>query len=492
MSVKKRRNKRKKRRCVTVSRVKKKLTKKRSTNSTNLKSTKQQKSSENNQKQSKPQEKKITVQQLKIPCRRYKEFHDHFLTYDKIVKFLEKICKEYPSIIETILIGLTGEGKPIFMAKIHDASSTTSPKTATFIEAGAKGEDAFAVSNAVFMIDYFTRNPNTIKLMDYLIVPCTNPDAYDKYIKSKEQKNKCNLKRSTSKTNCCNLDEKKRRNNKNCQKPKCSDKDGFSDIVDYSVECGLSRSVLLGNQAQNKKADNKGNKPTRKESKTDNKKNINKNKTAYKNSPEKVDSFRADLSFNFPVVLGLNDMRNIATDKFMEQIKKWKENYINTSPEIRALLTAIQGFQFAIKMVISLQEGGQSICYPYGFCSGSTEEIEDLKGVAKKGKAAICGRDFEFGSAYQIKGLTYGNLIDFLKVDKAAIKYTYIIQVHKKGSNYNEKEEQKKLVTYGCQIMTCITRMTSAVYKSFCNLNYNKYLETSSDGKNRLEKKSSF
>lgn len=120
--------------------------------------------------------------------------------------------------------------------------------------------------------------------------------------------------------------------------------------------------------------------------------------------------------------------------------------------------------------MISLQEGGEAICYPYGFCAGISDDVMDLREVARKGKCAIMQRNFQFGTIYDIQGLTFGSLIDFLKVDKSSVKYAYIIQVHKKPLNYNEKRELKKLMTYGCQIMQCVKGMSTAVYKFYTNM----------------------
>lgn len=101
----------------------------------------------------------------------------------------------------------------------------------------------------------------------------------------------------------------------------------------------------------------------------------------------------------------------------------------------------------------------------------------NLKEVARKGKCAITQRNFQFGTTYNIQGLTFGSLIDFLKVDSSSVKYAYIIQVHKKPLNYNEKQELKKLMTYGCEIMQCVKIMSTTVYKLCTNMTGNTKVE---------------
>lgn len=151
---------------------------------------------------------------------------------------------------------------------------------------------------------------------------------------------------------------------------------------------------------------------------------------------------------------------------------------MSSRPETVALVNAIRSCQFAIKLLISLQEGGETICYPYGFCENTTEESNELKEVAKKGKSGIVGRQFRFGSIYELRGLTYGSLVDFLKMDSIPIKYMYIMQVHQKTCRYDEKRELKELITYGCQIMESIKRMSAAVYKTYTNMTGNRQVET--------------
>lgn len=100
------------------------------------------------------------------------------------------------------------------------------------------------------MIDYLSKHPCHAKLMDYIIAPCGNPDAYDQFVRSKEEsKDPCNLKRSPSKGAV---------KQKPCQ------------------PCSGSKS---------------------------------KNGTVI-----------MDLTLNFPVILGADDLRNIPTENFLGEL----------------------------------------------------------------------------------------------------------------------------------------------------------------------------
>lgn len=151
---------------------------------------------------------------------------------------------------------------------------------------------------------------------------------------------------------------------------------------------------------------------------------------------------------------------------------------MKTAPETLALIKTIHSCLFAIKLFISLREGGEAVCYPYGFTGAISDEIPELKEVARRGKCAIQGRNFQFGSIYDLQGLTYGHLIDFLKLEKGNVKYTYHIQVYKKTAKYDEKAELKRLMTYGCQIMECVKRMSAAVFKACAPLGRKYNTET--------------
>ncbi|XP_030757157.1 uncharacterized protein LOC115883024 [Sitophilus oryzae] len=368
----------------------------------------------------------IIVDKKQLMCRRYEKFHDNFLTYDEINEFLVKTKKSSCGKVELVEIGKSTQGRPIFMVIISSDSCITNsnePKMGAFIQAGLNGENTVAVSNALYLIDYMAKNPNYVKIMDYYIVPCANPDSYNNFVlreNLKFNKPKSNLKKTP---NCGNGTNKK--------------------------ETGISGSKSKASSGPKSE----------------------------KNDEKKISPPPINLNLNFPVLLGINDMRNIETKDFLEKIKKWKETYLNSSPEVYSLLKTIHTYQFTIRLLISLQEGGETICYPYGFCSAIDRHTSDLSDVAKKGKSVICGRNFASGSIYDLHGLTYGSLIDFLKMDKFPGKYVYVMQVHKRCPRYNPRAGLRQLLKYGEQITNCIKIMSGCVYKFYTNMTGNKNIE---------------
>ncbi|XP_028146290.2 carboxypeptidase B2-like [Diabrotica virgifera virgifera] len=55
---------------------------------------------------------------------------------------------------------------------------------AVLVEAGSDGSNILAVASALYLINFLTRNQSFVKIMDYYILPCSNPDAYDRIIKN--------------------------------------------------------------------------------------------------------------------------------------------------------------------------------------------------------------------------------------------------------------------------------------------------------------------
>ncbi|XP_066151794.1 carboxypeptidase B-like [Euwallacea fornicatus] len=379
-----------------------------------------------------------TVERFRFSCRKYEEFHDHFLNYSQIEDFLTKIKTDYPKTVNVVTIGRSAQGRSIYLVLITtDAASSAHMKFATFVEAGLKGEDTFAVSNAIYIIDYLCKNQSYIKIMDYFVAPCGNPDAYDQFVRGKAETSRRESRKKDSST----LDK---------------------------------RSSDDGTKFENKKTTNKGKKRDVESAKLD--KNLDhahlKAKGKRGGSEEQNEALHVhmDLSMNFPVILGANDMKNMNTTVFLEKIKSWKENYVKTSPETQALIGVIN-YLFPIKLLISLRENGESVCYPFGFWAGPTEDTANHKEIAKKGTSSIRGRNFRYGNLCDIQGIKYGHLIDFIKLQGGqSIEYMYSIQVHKKTAKYDEKAELKKLMEYGHQIMECTKIMSTAVYMSLTHV----------------------
>ncbi|XP_023020333.2 carboxypeptidase B1-like [Leptinotarsa decemlineata] len=301
-----------------------------------------------------------SVTKNRYTVRSYEQCHDKFLTYDQIKEFLIKMATKYPSKIELQVIGNSTEGRPIYLVIISDDSSDDT-KLATLIEAGSNGCDWMAISTALFLIDFLTKNNSLSKIMDYFILPCSNPDAYHKTM---------------------------------------------------NITNSSNPNILM------------------------------------------------NIANNFPVTLGLFSTKFIQTDDFLKAIKLWKENFQYKLPETMALLKVISNYQFAVKLLISLQENGEQIVYPFGICREEVFDAEDLKKIAKSGQMMIKRRCFQVGSIYQLCGLTFGSLVDYLKIRQTSIKFTYILHLgNKKGD-----ADPKNILSCGEDILNCIKIMAKNVY----------------------------
>lgn len=54
----------------------------------------------------------ISVEKSRLMCRRYEEFHDHFLTYAQIEAFLTKTKNNNPNTVDLVTIGQSSQGFP--------------------------------------------------------------------------------------------------------------------------------------------------------------------------------------------------------------------------------------------------------------------------------------------------------------------------------------------------------------------------------------------
>lgn len=302
------------------------------------------------------------VEQKRYPVRRYEAYHEKFLSYDEIKDFLIKIQKDCPGIIQLSVIGYSAKGRPIYMAVISEGESTDDPKAAAMIVAGANGAHWFTVSSALFMIEQLARSRSFVKIMDYFIIPCSNPDAY---------------------------------------------------------ECSL---------------EHKG---------------------------KEIDAM--DLSLSFPFSLGVYDQSDISNELFFKAVRLWKENFRYNCPERVALTKAILSYHVAIKLFISLEGNGTKITYPFGFCNSNIYDMEDLRKVAKAGSSGVKCRCFGVGSKYDLDGLCFGSMVDYIKMCYTSIKFTYTIHINKKEKNLNPC----MILPYGQDLMNCVRFMARNVYMMY-------------------------
>ncbi|XP_072377469.1 carboxypeptidase A1-like [Diabrotica undecimpunctata] len=165
-----------------------------------------------------------------------------------------------------------------------------------------------------------------------------------------------------------------------------------------------------------------------------------------------------NLSTNFPLRLGNLNIDNIDLQRFLEAARSWKENYQFKSPEQMALLKALATFQYSIKIFISLQEEGFKITYPYGICKEPLPDVEDIRRIALLSRAAntLC---FQVGSIYQLLGLKFGTIIDFISMFFNSIKFCYIFHINSKRCSCNIQEISERAK----ELLQCLALMGQEV-----------------------------
>lgn len=74
-------------------------------------------------------------------------------------------------------MGYSKEQRPICLVKISNRSRRS--QMSVLIEAGSNGMEKMTVSSVLYLIDYLVKN-NLNLVVEYLIIPCLNPDGYEK------------------------------------------------------------------------------------------------------------------------------------------------------------------------------------------------------------------------------------------------------------------------------------------------------------------------
>ncbi|XP_057651929.1 carboxypeptidase A4-like [Diorhabda carinulata] len=273
-----------------------------------------------------------------------------FTSYTEIKNYLNNLANKYKSNLQLQIIGESKEQRPIYLIVISQNDSEF-PKNGIFIEAGSNGKDSMAIATALYMIKYLAQTcscKTDSGIMDYFIIPCSNPDAYE-----------------------------------------------------------MSKN---------------GNHPY------------------------------LDLSTNFPLRLGNSNIDNIRLDKFLDAAKIWKNKYDFQCPERLAVIKAITTYQFVIKLFVSLQEEGKKILYPFGASEDPVSNINSIREVALAGNF-IC---YPIGSIYQLCGLKFGTIIDFLMMFQNCIKYPYIININNREckSDLNDIPDRAREILCGIQLMS--------------------------------------
>ncbi|XP_037028544.1 uncharacterized protein LOC119068842 [Bradysia coprophila] len=119
--------------------------------------------------------------------------------YKDIVKFLEFLQRKYPSSVELIHIGKSFEGRPLIVAKVSGPRNSNSWKSksnekkkkktsrhSVFIESGTHAREWITPAVATWILDKLVNGLNssdalgeTIRSVDWYIMPVLNPDGYE-------------------------------------------------------------------------------------------------------------------------------------------------------------------------------------------------------------------------------------------------------------------------------------------------------------------------
>lgn len=304
--------------------------------------------------------KKENVTKTRVSAKN-EQIHAKFFDLDEIKEYLCGLVGKHPTRINVRIIGESAQGRPILMAYISERDKSESQKNIAMVEAGSNGADYYSISSALCLIDFLIKNPSINALMDYIVIPCSNPDGY----------------------------------------LYCLNNDGNGKVP-------------------------------------------------------------VDLSHNFPLShLGWSDLSRIQNKEFLRKLETWKENYKFNAPETKALNKVLCTYHVAIKLLISLQEDGEKIVFPFGCCDTKLQDEFEVLKVATSGAAGFKKKCVSVGSIYNCCGLTYGSLIDFIRFEQSAIKFMYTIHLFKKGAHPVCKEKIKE---YGECVAYCIRYMTKTVY----------------------------
>ncbi|XP_044759036.1 uncharacterized protein LOC123316844 [Coccinella septempunctata] len=128
-------------------------------------------------------DKTVVITQTKVIARRFESWHEKFLSYKEILDYLVKLGELYQHKCIIERLGYSKEQRPICLVKIC-SNRHRRPQMSVLIEAGCNGMEKMTVSSVLFLIDYLVKNDFKF-MVEYLIIPCLNPDGYEKCLKKK-------------------------------------------------------------------------------------------------------------------------------------------------------------------------------------------------------------------------------------------------------------------------------------------------------------------
>ncbi|CAH1959250.1 unnamed protein product [Acanthoscelides obtectus] len=158
-------------------------------------------------------------------------------------------------------------------------------------------------------------------------------------------------------------------------------------------------------------------------------------------------------------------MSRIKNQLFIKTIMEWKQSYRHRRPESTALIHTIDTFQGNIKLFVSLQEGASKpkILYPYGSNSDMLPDADMVTHIAKSALSMTHKLSFNVGSIYNVCGLTFGSIIDYLAITRG-LNFSYVMHINNRLIQPNASKIQK----VGKDVVVTITSMAKEA-KSWCD-----------------------
>ncbi|XP_045477093.1 uncharacterized protein LOC123682497 [Harmonia axyridis] len=129
-------------------------------------------------------DKTVVITQTKVIARRFEFWHEKFLSYKEILEYLVKLADLYKHKCTVERLGYSVEQRPICLVKICPNRFRRN-QMSVLIEAGSNGSEKMTVSSVLFLIEYLVKNDLKL-VVEYLIIPCLNPDGYEKCLKRKK------------------------------------------------------------------------------------------------------------------------------------------------------------------------------------------------------------------------------------------------------------------------------------------------------------------
>lgn len=107
---------------------------------------------------------------------------DAYSRFSDINRYLDRLAKAYPELVKVSIVGKSYEQRDMKIIRISDKKSRMTKKT-IFIDAGIHAREWIAPATALYIIhelvENYSINKNLLKTLDWVILPCANPDGYE-------------------------------------------------------------------------------------------------------------------------------------------------------------------------------------------------------------------------------------------------------------------------------------------------------------------------